>query len=294
MSWSERNQVFHQRAFLGMPKAPAIERVLGAAGSKNLVSDHLPICPKFEHRDIVVKTVVVIPTYNEAGNLAELLSQIHSLGVKGLIVLVVDDDSPDGTGQLADRWAEGHPGWLHVIHREGKLGLASAYTTGFRHVLESDAEFVVQMDADLSHDPLAIPAFLTAIQNADLVIGSRYVAGGQIDSAWGLGRRLLSAWSNHYARLVAGVHVRDATSGYRCFRAELLQQIALSSIRSSGFVFQVEMALASQMLGARVVEIPITFRERSDGLSKMSPRIIGEAAVRAWQLRWIYRSSPRA
>jgi len=236
-----------------------------------------------------MQTVVVVPTYNEADNLVELLSQIQALGINDLAVLVVDDNSPDGTRQIADRWAEKEPGWLHVIHRKGKLGLASAYVTGFRQALDMGAEFVMQMDADLSHDPHAIPAFLAAIERADLVIGSRYVSGGQIDESWGPSRRLLSAWSNQYARLFAGVRVRDATSGYRCFRAALLRQIALHPIRSNGFVFQVEMALASQVLGARLVEIPIKFKERNLGRSKMSLRIILEAAVRVWQLRRIYR-----
>lgn len=239
--------------------------------------------------DIAVKTVVVIPTYNEAGNLAELLSQIQALGVSGLTVLIVDDNSPDGTGQIAEQWAEKHPGWLHVMHRKGKLGLASAYVTGFHQALGMGAEAVIQMDADLSHDPHAIPVFLEAIERADLVIGSRYIPGGQIDSSWSLSRRLLSAWSNYYARSVTGVHVKDITSGYRCFRAALLRQITLRSIRSNGFVFQVEMALASRALGARLTEISITFRERNLGRSKMSVRIILEAAVRVWQLRRIYR-----
>jgi len=238
-----------------------------------------------------VKTVVVVPTYNEAGNLAELLSQIQVLGVSGLTVLIVDDNSPDGTGQVADHWAEKHPGWLHVIHRKGKLGLASAYVTGFRQALDMGAEAVMQMDADLSHDPHAIPVFLEAIERADLVIGSRYIPRGQLDSSWSLSRRLLSAWSNYYARLVTGLHVKDLTSGYRCFRAELLRQITLRSIRSNGFVFQVEMALASRTLGARLTEIPITFRERKTGRSKMSFRIILEGAVRVWQLRRSYCKS---
>lgn len=238
-----------------------------------------------------MKTVVVIPTYNEAGNLAELLSQIQALGISGLTVLIVDDNSSDGTGQIADHWAEKHPGWLHVIHREGKLGLASAYVNGFQQALDMGAEAVIQMDADLSHDPRAIPVFLEAIERADLVIGSRYVTGGQIDSSWSLSRRLLSAWSNYYARLVAGGQIKDITSGYRCFRAALLQQIALGSIRSNGFVFQVEMALASRALGARLAEIPITFRERNLGRSKMSFGIVLEAAVRVWQLRRAYRKS---
>jgi dolichol-phosphate mannosyltransferase len=238
-----------------------------------------------------MKTVVVIPTYNEVDNLVELLSQIQSLGIDDLAVLVVDDNSPDGTGQIADCWAEKHPGWLHVIHREGKLGLASAYVTGFRRALDMGAEAVMQMDADLSHDSHAIPSFLMAIQSADLVIGSRYVAGGQIDESWGLSRRLLSAWGNHYARLVAGVDIQDATSGYRCFRTELLRRISLRSIRSNGYVFQVEMALASQAFGARIVEIPITFKERNLGRSKISLRIITEAAVRVWQLRRVYNQS---
>jgi len=178
-----------------------------------------------------------------------------------------------------------------VIHRKERLGLASAYVTGFQQTLDMGAEAVIQMDADLSHDPRAIPVFLKAIEHADLVIGSRYVASGQIDSSWGLSRRLLSAWSNYYARLVTGVQVKDITSGYRCFRATLLRQIALGSIRSNGFVFQVEMALVSRALGARLTETPITFKERNQGRSKISFRIILEGVVRVWQLRCFYRKS---
>lgn len=238
-----------------------------------------------------MKTVIVVPTYNEADNLIELLSWIREQGIEELTVLIVDDNSPDGTWQIAERWAGQHPGQMQVIRREKKLGLASAYVTGFHRALALSPEVVIQMDADLSHDPGVIPAFLTAIEDADLVIGSRYVPGGKVDESWDLSRRLLSAWGNRYTRLVAGVHVKDATSGYRCFRAALLRQIPLQSIRSNGYVFQVEMALASRALGARVVEIPITFSERNLGRSKISFRIIMEAAFRVWQLRRIYREA---
>lgn len=232
---------------------------------------------------------VVIPTYNEAENLPALADQLWSLPLPGLRILIIDDGSPDGTGDLADRMARSHPGKLDVIHRAGKLGLGSAYITGFRRALEIGAEAIVQMDADFSHSPSYLPGFADTLELADAVSGSRYVQGGRIDERWSWQRLLLSSFGNAYARTILGLHVRDATGGFRAWRRETLLGMPLERIRSNGYVFQVEMAYVAQRLGFEIAEVPIYFPDRRIGQSKMSFRIQAEAALRVWQVLWMHR-----
>ncbi len=238
-----------------------------------------------------MKVMVVIPTYNEADNLPKIVAELFSLDIEGLEILVVDDNSPDGTGQIADDLAERYPGQIHVIHRRAKLGLGTAYVAGFRYALEHRADYVVEMDADFSHSPLYIPQFLANIKDYDVVVGSRYVSGGQLDEKWGLGRYLLSWWANSvYTRLILGLQVKDVTAGFKCFRRRVLEAIDLSIIHSGGYIFQVEMAYLCEKKGFRVLEIPIYFEDRRIGQSKMSMMVKLEAAWRVWELKWRYRN----
>ena len=235
-----------------------------------------------------MKAIVVMPTYNEASNLPEIVPQILSLDVEGLQVLVVDDNSPDGTGEIADQLAVAYPGRVEVIHRERKMGLGSAYLTGFARALERGADFVFEMDADFSHSPQYIPEMLDRIRNCDVVIGSRYVAGASVDPRWSLRRRFLSWGGNLYIRLMTGLKVKDATAGFKCFRREALEGLELEKVRSDGYAFQIEMHYACQKKGYRLAEIPIFFGERGRGESKMSFKIIWEALWRVWQIKWRY------
>ena len=237
-----------------------------------------------------MKTVVVIPTYNEADNLPAITAELLSLGIDGLEMLVVDDASPDGTGQVADELAQRHAGAFNVIHRQGKLGLGTAYVQGFTWALEHGADFVIQMDADFSHSPTYIPQFLDLIENCDVVVGSRYVAGGKLDERWSLWRWFLSWWANSvWTRTILGVYTKDATAGFKCWRRSALEQIGLGRIRSNGYVFQVEMAYVSEKIGLRIREIPIYFEDRRIGQSKMSVPVKFEAAVRVFEIRWRHR-----
>jgi dolichol-phosphate mannosyltransferase len=240
------------------------------------------------------KVMVVIPTYNEAENLPTMIGKLLGLGVPGLAILVVDDSSPDGTGQVADDLARQYPGRVHVLHREGKLGLGTAYVIGFGYALAHGAEFVVQMDADFSHSPDYIPQFLEAIDGYDVVIGSRYVSGGSLDERWGWGRYLLSWWANSiYTRLTLGIRVKDATAGFKCWRRATLEGLGLDRVRSNGYVFQVEMAYLTEKLGYRFLELPIYFEDRRIGQSKMTMPVKVEAALRTWQIRWRHRKTQR-
>ncbi len=236
-----------------------------------------------------MKTVVIMPTYNEADNLVQIVAELMTLDVEGLEILIIDDNSPDGTGEIADGLASQYANRVHVIHRQGKMGLGTAYVTGFHRALESDADYIVQMDADFSHSPSYIPTFLDAMSDCDLVVGSRYVAGGGVDERWSPWRRFLSWGGNAYARLVTGLRINDATGGFRCFRHQALRELDLDRISSEGYAFQIEVAYACQKTGLRLCEIPIYFEDRSMGLSKMSSRIILEAMWRVWQMRWHYR-----
>jgi len=231
--------------------------------------------------------MVVIPTYNEADNLSPVVGELRSLNVPGLQILVVDDNSPDGTGELADDLSRRYPGEFHVIHRSAKMGLGTAYIAGFRFALEHGADRIVQMDADFSHSPAYIPRFLAKMDDYDVVVGSRYVEGGQLDERWSPGRNLLSWWANSvYTCLILGTTVKDATAGFKCWKREVLETIDLNSIRSNGYVFQVEMAYVTEKLGFRVLEMPIYFEDRRIGRSKMDMRIKLEAAWRVWQVKW--------
>jgi dolichol-phosphate mannosyltransferase len=230
------------------------------------------------------RLTIVIPTYNEAENLPALAAAIWALPLPGLHLLVVDDSSPDGTAEVARHLAASRPGQMTVLQRAGKLGLGTAYIAGFQEALRRGAEVIGQMDADFSHDPGYLPGFLTALEETDVVYGSRYVAGGRLDDRWSAGRKLLSRFGNVYARAILRLHVFDATGGYRLWRRETLAALPLEHVRSNGYVFQVEMAYVTQRLGFRHVECPIYFEDRRMGESKMSLRIQIEAAIRVWQV----------
>ncbi|HSJ18665.1 MAG TPA: polyprenol monophosphomannose synthase [Solirubrobacterales bacterium] len=226
---------------------------------------------------------VVVPTYNEADTIEPLVEAIRVELRPPRRVLVVDDSSPDGTGELADSLAERHDN-VAVLHRGEKLGLGPAYLAGFRHALDGGAELIVQMDADLSHDPAELTSLVAAARHADLVVGSRYVTGGRV-ADWGPGRRVISRWGSRYARAVLGMRVHDMTSGFKCWRRAALEGIELDSVRSQGYAFQVEMTYRAHAAGFTVVEVPITFRDRRVGESKMTGAIVAEAALRVPALR---------
>lgn len=232
---------------------------------------------------------VVIPTYNEAENLPSLTASLAQLQLPGLRLLIVDDSSPDGTAELAERLAAGLPYPVQVVRRSGKLGLGSAYLHGFRLALDAGAQAVGQMDADLSHSPSYLPRFLDRLERVDAVFGSRYVQGGRLDERWGVGRVFLSRFGNSYARTILRLKVLDTTGGYRVWRNEALGRVPLDRIRSEGYVFQVEMAYLAQRLGIRIEEFPIYFEDRRIGQSKMSFRIQLEAALRVWLLPLTHR-----
>jgi len=236
-----------------------------------------------------VQLTIVIPTYNEAENLPRLFSALFALPVEGLKILVVDDNSPDGSGLLAERLAEEYRERATVLHRPGKLGLGSAYILGFRAALADGAQAICQMDADFSHPPEKIPLLLAALQSYDIAIGSRYVPGGSVDVNWPLWRRGLSAFGSLYARAILGLPLRDATGGFKVWRAQALAAMPWESIRSNGYAFQVEMAYIAHRLGFTFQELPIYFADRRWGVSKMSFRIQREAAAGVWRMRYQYR-----
>ncbi len=227
--------------------------------------------------------VVVVPTYNERPNLEALVHGVLALG-PAYRLLIVDDASPDGTGKLAESLACAFPGRIEVMHRPGKGGLGPAYRAGFRRALELEPDLIAQMDADLSHDPAALPALVAAARRHDLVIGSRYVAGGGT-TGWPVWRQLLSKAGGHYARWVLDVPVADLTGGYKVWRRATLQDIELAALRSDGYAFSIEATWRAIRSGASVVEVPILFTERVAGASKLSRRIVVEAAILVWLLR---------
>jgi dolichol-phosphate mannosyltransferase len=233
-----------------------------------------------------VKPLIVLPTYNEAENIVEVLDRIRE-ALPEADVLVVDDGSPDGTADLADGWASAHGGGVSVLRRSGKQGLGSAYRAGFAIGLDQGYDALVEMDSDLQHDPAALPSLVSAVDNgADLAIGSRYVPGGSIPD-WPKHREYLSRGGNRYASVLLGLSVRDSTAGFRCYSAAMLARIPLPRITADGYGFQIEMAYAVARRGGRIVEVPISFTDRVRGTSKMSGRIVVEALglVTWWAIR---------
>lgn len=236
-----------------------------------------------------MKIIQVIPTYNEAGNLPALVSALFAQDLPNLNIIIVDDNSPDGTGKVADQLTREHPGRLSVLHRRRKEGLGKAYIHGFRTALHQGADVIGMMDADLSHPPSRLPQMVSALEDADVVIGSRYITGGSLDEDWSFWRKALSGFGNAYARTILGLPIRDATGGYRLWRRSALEAIPFQDSRSNGYVFIVELAYMAKLAGLTFAEVPIYFAERTYGDSKMSLRIQLEAAFRVWQLRRIYK-----
>jgi len=236
-----------------------------------------------------VKTTIVIPTFNEAENLPVLVEKVLTLPLPDLSILVVDDNSPDGTGQIAEDLGKKYNGRVQVLHRAGKLGLGTAYIQGFQIAIQNGAEAVGQMDADFSHPPEKIVELVKTLESCDMALGSRYVPGGQLDERWPFWRKALSGFGNFYARTILGLKLQDVTGGYRLWKSSTLSAMPLDRIRSNGYIFQVEMAYVATKLGFHFKEIPIYFADRRWGQSKMSIRIQLEAAIRVWQLPGMYR-----
>jgi len=222
-----------------------------------------------------------------------MVSALFSLPLPGLSLLVVDDNSPDGTGQMAEDLGKQYPGQIDVLHRPGKLGLGSAYIAGYRRALQAGAEAVLQMDCDFSHPVEKIPEMVAALEKTDVVLGSRYVLGGGVDERWPFWRKALSAFGNIYARTILRMKMRDVTGGFRLWRRGVLETIPLERIRSNGYIFQVEMAYVASKLGFHFAELPIYFADRRWGKSKMNFRIQIEAALRTWTLLARYRDLDR-
>jgi dolichol-phosphate mannosyltransferase len=230
------------------------------------------------------RALVIVPTFNERDNIARIIPAILAQDAC-LEILVVDDGSPDGTGAIVDQIVERNER-VHVIHRSGKLGLGTAYIAGFRWALERKYDLVFEMDADFSHNPERLPEFLAAIKDADVVLGSRYQNGHVNVVNWPMSRLFLSYAANLYARGITGLPVFDATGGFKCFRRNVLEAIDLNSVKSNGYAFQIEMNFRAWKRGFRLLEIPIIFVDRTEGVSKMSKRIVREAIWMVWRLRW--------
>ncbi len=239
-----------------------------------------------------MRIVVIIPTYNEAENLPKLVSALFAVPLD-LNILIVDDNSPDGTGRIADKLAAADPKRLRVMHRTGKLGLSSAYLQAFRTLFDGSVDAIGQMDADFSHDPAALVEMAKRLETCDLVIGSRYIKGGSTDIHWPLWRKALSAWGNFYARSILRMPLRDVTGGFRLWRRETLQAMPLERVKASGYIFIVEMAYLAWCLQFKIGEVPIYFADRRWGKSKMSFKIQAEAAARVWQVLWDCRDLRR-
>jgi len=225
---------------------------------------------------------VVIPTYNEHENIEKLATEVLSMD-NSIHILIVDDNSPDGTGELADRMAAADDR-IHVLHRKGKLGLGSAYREGFRLAIDQGADYIVEMDADFSHDPAILPRFFEKMSEYDLVIGSRYLNGVSVVN-WPLRRLMLSYFASVYTRVITGLRISDCTSGFKCFNRKVLEAIDLNRIRSDGYSFQIEMNYRCVEKGFRVGEVPIIFIDRHAGSSKMSKKIVREAVIMVWKLK---------
>ncbi|KAF0112199.1 MAG: dolichol-phosphate mannosyltransferase [Chloroflexi bacterium] len=236
---------------------------------------------------------VIIPTFNEKENLPKIAEQLLALPVDDLRLLIIDDNSPDGTGQIADELALQFPDRVSVMHRSGKLGLGTAYISGFKQLLKTDVRYIAQMDADFSHPPEKLVEFINALKEADIVFGSRYIPGGSLAHDWPAWRKFLSRFGNEYARAILRVPVNDMTGGFRLWKREVLSTIPLDEVRSNGYVFQVEMAYLASKMGFHITEIPFHFAERQFGQSKMNLSIQTEAALRVWQLRSRYKNIKR-
>lgn len=236
-----------------------------------------------------MKTIVVLPTYNEVQNLTPMVQQLLALPLSDLNILIIDDNSQDGTGPIADQLQTDCPNQVFVMHRPGKMGLGTAYITGFQWALEHGANCIIQMDSDFSHSPNYLPDFISKIDQYDVVVGSRYVPGGKLDPRWSGWRFFLSKWANSvWVQLILGTQVRDATAGFKCWSRRALERIQLNTVRSNGYVFQVEMAYLSEKLGLSVLEYPIYFEDRRIGKSKMTVPVKLEAAWRVFQIRLHY------
>ncbi len=229
------------------------------------------------------KAIVIIPTYNERMNIEKMLHTIIEL-YPNIHILVVDDNSPDGTGDFVKAKSE-EDERIHVLQRAGKMGLGTAYVAGFRYLLERDYDYAIQMDADFSHDPKEIANLLIAIEENDLVIGSRYIQGVNVIN-WPMSRLLLSYFASIYTRVITGMPVMDATGGFKCFRRKVLESIDLDKIKANGYSFQIEMNFKTYKMNFRIKEIPIVFMDRVDGDSKMSKKIVREAVTMVWKLRF--------
>jgi len=232
-----------------------------------------------------LKSLVIIPTYNEKQNIQPIIQAILAQEIAGLEILIVDDGSPDGTGALVATLAESDAR-VHLLNRERKMGLGTAYVAGFRYALAGDFERMIEMDADFSHDPRDLKRLLAASEEFDIVIGSRYITGVNVVN-WPLRRLLLSMFASYYTRLITGLPLRDCTAGFKCFRRPVLEHIDLDQVRSDGYSFQIEMNFRAWVQGFRIKEIPIVFVDRAAGTSKMSKKIIYEAIAMVWKLKWL-------
>ncbi len=231
-----------------------------------------------------MRTLIVVPTYNEITNIEVLLKRLFDLGITGLEVLVVDDNSPDGTAALVKKLQQQYSG-LHLIERSGKLGLGTAYVRGFQFAISKGYDFIFEMDADLSHNPADVKRLLAEMETCDLAIGSRYLTGVNVIN-WPLSRLVLSIFANWYTRTITGLPVKDCTSGFKCFRRRVLESIDLENIRSDGYSFQIELHFKVWKKGFRIKELPIIFTDRERGSSKMSRKVMFEAAVMVWWLKF--------
>ena len=236
---------------------------------------------------------VIIPTYDEAENLPQMVSALFALPLD-LELLIVDDASPDGTGRIADELSAAYPGRMNVIHRSGKQGLATAYLQAFPIFFKSSVDAIIHMDCDFSHDPAVLVEMAKCLASCDVVFGSRYIPGGSTDERWSLFRKALSAWANFYARTILGLSIRDVTAGFRMWRRTALQAMPLERVKSSGYVFMVEMSYLADCTGLKICETPIHFADRRWGKSKMSFKIQAEAALRVWSVLWNNRDIRRS
>ena len=228
------------------------------------------------------KSLVIVPTFNEMENIPKLIPEVLSKD-EGIEVLVVDDNSPDGTADYVEKLKQNN-NKIHLIKRDYKMGLGTAYITGFKYALGHSFDYIFEMDADFSHDPVEIVNFLIEIKNYDLVLGSRYISGVNVVN-WPMRRLILSYSANIYTKIITGLHIKDSTGGYKCFRREVLEAIDLDRIKSNGYAFQIEMTFKAWKKGFKIKEIPIIFVDRVKGTSKMSKKIVREAVIRVWKLR---------